>query len=60
MRRFPKEIFVKWEDSGGSEDEPFLTAFEDAESASDQNETVKAGLYRLVGLRSIVNGTRVE
>lgn len=58
-KKFPKELFVKWEESGGNE-EPYLLANEDVESASEHNETVRVGVYRLFAVKRVVNGTRVE
>lgn len=59
MKRFPNLLFVKWEESGDN-DGSFLTAHSTPQEASEQNETVEAALYRLVGKRRIVNSTIVK
>ena len=45
--KFPKTIFVKWNDAGDGSD-PWLETADDAESFADYGSLVEAGEYQLV------------
>lgn len=51
MAKFPKQVFVKWEDGGSGPN--FLGTYEDSADTVMTGEKVKVGVYQLVDVLEV-------
>ena len=57
IMKFPKQIFVKWEDDG---DEKWLVAQETAAGIVEADETVTVGIYQLIRTTKASAETKID